>query len=210
MLPQMDERIQAAAETFEQMMLDVHRDERGVHINTLLSTACAVLAEAMLRATVPHEQLYGDRGIMYAEEAEYVFWGAEDGNVMDYLAFTANEIGMTPQTMPDVDEIYKHTAAAIGKSEIPALSVPEDQRPHFWSMAGAAFVRAQMLEIYKRFDLKPMEEVLVCTLLVCRLLNATQNVLQPQLAFRLTLETIVGCLRLHPVEMKDLEKMAKQ
>lgn len=210
MLPEMDQRIQAAAENLEEVMLDVHRDERGVHINTVLSTVCAILSEAMLRAAMPHEQLYGDRGIMYCPEAEHIFWGAEDGNVLDYVAFTGNEVGMTPERMPDVDEIYRHTGAAIGKSEIPALSIPDDQRPHFWSMAGAAFTRPQVLDIYQRFDLKPLEEVLVCTLVMCRLLNATQGVLSPDISFRLTLETIVGCLRLHPIEMKDLEKMAKQ
>jgi hypothetical protein len=210
MLPEMDGRIQAAAETFEQAVLDIHRDERGVHVNTLLSTTAAIVAEAVLRATVPDEQLYGDRGIMYSEAADSLLLTEEHGNVMDYIGFTANEAELTPIQMPDIDDIYRRTGAALGKSEIPVLTVPESQRPQFWSIAGAAFARPQVLEIYQRFDLKPREAVLMTTLVLCRFLNATQGVLDPGLAFRIVLETLVGAVRIHPVSMKDVEQMTKQ
>ncbi len=210
MLPEMDERIQAAAETIEQALVEVHKDDRGVHVNTLICTCAAILGEAVQRICMTDEQLYGDRGILYNEATDYWLWGADDGNVIDFIAFTAGEVGLTPERMPDIDVICRTTIAAMGKAEIPALTVPDDQRPQFWSMAGATFMRKQMLEIYQRFDLKADEALLAMTLTLCRFLNATQNVLKPEIGFRLALETLIGSVRLHPVSQEDLDRMTQK
>jgi len=209
MLPQMDDRIQSAAEALEQYFLGMHRDDRGVHVNTLLSTTAAVVAEAILRATVQEDQLYMGKGMLFSEGAEDLFYRADDGNVLNYLAFTAQEVGLTALTMPDIEEIFRATAAAADKSPIPVLTVPEDQQPKFWALEGATRARPSVLEIYQRYALTPEEAVLAVTLVLCRILNGTQKVLKPVIAFRLALETLVGAIRLHPVSPKDLEQMKR-
>ena len=210
MLPQLDEKIQAAAEAFEQAVLEMHHDDKGVHVNTLLSTTAAIVAEAIMRARLPEVQIYGDRGIIIAPEADALLLGEPDGCVMDFIYFTAQEAGLTPETVPDIDDIFRHTAQALGKSEIPALTVPDDQRPQFWSMAGATYARPRVLELYQQYGLSADEAVLASTLVLCRLLNGTQKVMEPRVAFRLVMETLVGALRLHPVSREDLERVSKQ
>ncbi|MGB4101253.1 MAG: hypothetical protein WBK91_05035 [Alphaproteobacteria bacterium] len=212
MLPDMDDRIKSAAEAIEQAMFDMHRDERGVHANTLICTTAAVLGEAVLRAVVPEAQLYGDRGIIFSDPARELICEAEDGNVLDYLVYTAQEVGMDETQFPDIEEIFEATAAGVntGDAEIPVLTVSEDQRPMFWSIAGAAFARQQVLDIYAANKLTPIEAVLGGTLVLCRFLNGTKEVLASDVAFRLALETLIGTTKLHPVALEDLEGMTEQ
>ncbi len=212
MLPDMDDRIKNAAEAIEQAMFDMHRDERGVHANTLICTTAAILGEAVLRAVIPEPQLYGDRGIIFSDQANELLCDAEDGSVMDYLVYTAKEVGLDEAQFPDVAGIFEATAAGVGAgdAEIPVLTVAEDQRPMFWSMAGAAFARQQILDIYAANKLTPVEAVLGGTLVLCRFLNGTKDVLTSGVAFRLALETLIGATKLHPVALDDLEQMTEQ
>lgn len=212
MLPDMDDRIKAAAEAIEQGMFEMHRDERGVHANTLICTTAAVLGEAILRVVIPEEQLYNDRGIIFSDAANGLICEDDDGSVLDYVIYTAKEVGLTEAQFPDVEEIFRATAAGVGDadSEIPVLTVAEDQRPMFWSMAGAAFARQQMLDVYTKNKLEPVDAVLAVTLVLCRFLTGTKDVLASEIAFRLALETLVGATKLHPVALEDLEQMTEQ
>lgn len=212
MLPDMDDRIKVAAEAIEQGMFEMHRDERGVHANTLICTTAAVLGEAILRAVIPEEQLYNDRGIIFSDAANGLICEDDDGSVLDYVIYTAKEVGLTEAQFPDVEEIFRNTAAGVGdaNSEIPVLTVPEDQRPMFWSMAGAAFARQQILDVYIKNKLEPVDAVLAVTLVLCRFLTGTKDVLVSEVAFRLALETLVGATKLHPVALEDLEQMTEQ
>ena len=210
MLPDMDDRIKSAAEAIEQTMFDMHRDERGVHANTLICTTAAVLGEAILRAVTPEAQLYGDRGVIFADKANGLIYEDEDGTALDYIIYTAKEVGLTQEQFPNVEEILQNTAAGIGNGEVPVLTVPEDQRPLFWSMAGAAFARQQILEIYSKNSLSPVDAVLAVTLVLCRFLTGTKDILAPEISFRLALETLVGATKLHPVALEDLEQITEQ
>ena len=210
MLPDMDDRIKAAAEAIEQAMFDMHSDERGVHANTLICTTAAILGEAILRVVLPEAQLYGDRGIIFSDQANGLICEDADGNVLDYLVYTAKEVGLDEALFPDIEEVYQATAAGIDGSEIPVLTVAEEHRPMFWSMAGAAFARQQILDIYQKNKLAPVDAVLAVTLVLCRFLNGSKDVLASEVAFRLALETLVGATKLHPVALEDLEQMTEQ
>ncbi len=210
MLPDMDDRIRDAAEAIEQVMFDMHADENGVHANTLICTMAAVTGEAVLRATMPEQQLYNDRGVIFSDLANGLICEAQDGNILDYIAYTAKEVGLSPNDFPDIEQIFRNTAAGIGNAEVPVLTVEEDHRPLFWSLAGAAFARQQVLDVYAKFKLAPNEAVLATTLVLCRFLNATKDVLASGIAFRLALETLIGATKMYPVALEDLEQMTEQ
>lgn len=212
MLPDMDERIQAAAEEMEKIMLPLHQDDRGVHVNSLLSTVAAVTGEAILRAVSNLDQLYAEQGPIFSLGAEDVLFGAREGSVMNYIGFTARESGLAAADMPDIIAIMQHTSSMMSKvsiMDVPVLTIPEDQHPHFWALGGAAASRQKVLDIYARFTLKPLEAVLASTLLLCRLLHSTRDVLLPKYAFRLVMETLVGGIRLHPMSVEAIEQMAQ-
>lgn len=208
MLPEMTEQIQAAAEEIEQMMLAMHKDDKGVHVNTVLSTMAAVTAEAILRASTNEAQLYGERGAVFSLGAEEILFRAKTGNVMNYIMFTAKEVGLAEMAVPNIEDLLRIVAANIGKNEIPVLTIPKEHRPHFWAMGGATHARPKLLEIYAKHKLRPIEAALATTLLLCRFLHSTNAVLAPDIAFRLVLETLAGAVRLHPISREDLDQMA--
>jgi hypothetical protein len=211
MLPEMDARIQAAAEEIEKVMLGLHQDAKGIHVNTLISTAAAITGEAILRAVTDADSLYRDRGAIFSLGAEDVLFGSREGSVMSYIGFTAVEAGLPADSMPDIYKIMQHTSNKMGNAgptDIPALTVPMDQRPHFWALGGATHARPQLVAIYAKHRLEPLEAVLANTLLLCRFLHGTRGVLKPEFAFRLAMETLAGAIRMHPISAEDLELMA--
>jgi uncharacterized ParB-like nuclease family protein len=210
MLPEMDARIQAAAEELEQAMLTLHRDEKGVHVNTLLSTMAAMTGETILRATTREDLLYGQRGPIFSPGADDVLYRARQGCVMNYIGFTAREIGLAEMAFPNIVDLLKKASDAAGKRPLPVLTIPTSDLPHFWAFGGAATARGEMLTIYARHELGPLDAVLAATLLLCRFLHATHKVLAPEIAFRLMMETLVAAIRWHPVSLGELQELERQ
>ncbi|MEJ0063683.1 MAG: hypothetical protein WDO70_10940 [Alphaproteobacteria bacterium] len=210
MLPELNDRVKTAAKTIEKAMLDMHADDLGIHVNTLISTVAAITAEAALRATIPEGELYSKRGVIFSGQVNGIICEEKGGNILDYILFTGKKVGLSEHKFPNIDDIFRAAVIGIDKNQLPVLSIPMEHRPNFWAMAGAAYARDKILEIYRRNRLSSGEAVLAMTLVLCRILTVTKDTLAPEIAFRLALETLIGVAKLHPIAVEDFEQMAQQ
>jgi len=119
-------------------------------------------------------------------------FGADQLTVYSIVSGHARKVGA--QRMPDVTDIIKRTAAAIGSADFPALSVAQ-HRPRenarvalnrWWSIISRMFDSPELR------DLNPFYRTFSLATATGELIEAVSGVLDPEVALVLVLETAIA------------------
>jgi hypothetical protein len=199
------------------------RSERGVHAETLMVVVGALAGftaqNAAFRSLGPPGQPVPKGALMMAEAGgkKYYFGDLLNGYLVrqaggskyplwGYIAAAALQAGMPQADLPDVAEMFEHTAKTVGTEDFGIPRAPAGISPHltprkalelFWPSVKALLGSTQ----------GPMPEPksvaeehwpLVVALVARQFILMAKDTLQPQVALRLIMESAIAMSKIDP------------
>lgn len=193
------ERIGPASREINDLLIAAYQGPRGVHAETVIGAAAALTGEWALRASggpLP------DKGYVFGGLPDPLLYQAEDeGQVSLWwiIRSAAEEAGAEAGELPDIIDVVRRTAAAVGSDSYPALSVPDENFPQEWSPNACPRFRAEIERIREAHDLTVEEIALALGFSTALLVDMTKGVLAPHIAAKLAVEIMIGTSRLAPL-----------
>jgi hypothetical protein len=211
--------------------------ERGVHAELLLVAIGAIAGFAAQAAAfqsigppgtpIPDRKIvmveaggqkyyFGDRinGYLVRQMNEYAYplWG--------FVAAAAMQCGLAEKDLPDVEEMFAHTAKSIGKPEFGVPRVPEGVvpafTPHkalelFWPAAKELLSNKDDLLLPSSLKSTPMHGMsvpvahwpLIVALVARQFIFSAKDVLKPDVAFRLIMESAIAMSKVDPTTVRQ-------
>jgi hypothetical protein len=194
---------QAASRKIVQRLLDDLKDERGVHVESLLAAlgslagyACQMSVRALLidGHGMPEEKAFV---IVETQDGSRYFFGdplnkllAEDAHsVWSLAAGQAQHLGCA--ILPDVAEIFSHVSASVGGPDFGVPRVPENHRPRFMPIDYVKVVWPALLPVVKNFCPAPALWPVLYGLAVQQVMELGKGAIDPCSALRIVMECAV-------------------
>jgi hypothetical protein len=194
---------QAASRKIVQRLLEDLKDERGVHIESLLAAlgslagyACQVSVRMLLidGHGMPEEKAFV---IVETQDGSRYFFGdplnkllAEDAySVWSLAASQAQHLGCA--TLPDIVEIFSHVASTLGGPDFGVPRVPENHRPRFMPVDYVKIVWPAMLPVVKNFCPAPALWPVLYGLAVQQVMELGKSAIDPCTALSIVAECAV-------------------
>ncbi|MDH3236170.1 MAG: hypothetical protein OEQ29_21820 [Alphaproteobacteria bacterium] len=132
-------------------------------------------------------------GLLFEDEAKGIpnLWSAIRGSVQ--------KAGVTADELPDPITVVAQTAAAIGGSPFPPLTIPKEYYPAEWSPNACPRFRHEIERIGYEFRLSEIERALALGYAIGASIVAAANVYPPAIAATLALEVMIGVSRMRPL-----------
>lgn len=174
-----------------------YQDKRGVSAETLIGGLAAVTGDHVLRTFVDADNC-NDFWIISDEVDTFLSVDTYDSLSIDsYLSNFGKEAGYHYRNVDRVKTIIKRTAAAIGGEIFPPLTIPKNHYPYEYSPNAAVRYRATMKEIFDAHVMTKRERAICCTYLTGQAIVEAKDVLDPDIAYQLALEMIVGVSKMN-------------
>lgn len=191
----------AAADKIAEFLIESYRDERGVHVETMIGGAGALAGEFALRASEP---AIPKKGWVLSEKASNLIFGDEakgEAGLWTVIAAGALRAGTGEDKLPKKEEVAVRTAAAVGGSPFPPITVAEQHYPHEWSPNACPRLRGGIEKIAEANGLDGTATAMAIAYAIGVLISQTKEALPPEISATLALEIMVGVS--HMVPMKE-------
>lgn len=208
-----------AARLLKPLLMRGHQDARGIHIETLLSTVAALCGHKALQAALAmieantadarefpqFAKLRSPAGddIILCELVNELLVQMVDERISTYGLVKSSAYKLGARNFPDMTELFKRNAAAIGTADYPPLTVPIQHRPHEHPVVA---LREWLPAIDKVFSLDdfatlhPMYHLLALGYVAGELIEVGKDVLDPEIAVVLIMETAVGISKIANID----------
>lgn len=181
-------------------LVDEYQGDDGLHPQTIISSAAALVGAMALHACEPHLPSYG---WVTSSKVDALLIGAEANfadSLWNLVRCGAIEAGADPDALPEPAEVHGRIAAAVGSSPFPPLSVGEDHQPKEAPHEAIARLGPSIVAIGEEAGLDPMESTVACAFALATLIHENRDVVEPVQAATLALETMLGSARRVGVE----------
>jgi hypothetical protein len=200
-----------AKEVYQRLLNDL-RSADGVHIESVLCTLGALAGyacQAGLRAqafaqgqleTAPFQVIQTNDGKQYffgdqlnhaIAGAQYSVWGIAGG--------AAQHAGA--QTLPDLNEIFQHTAAVVGGDQFGIPRVPAEHAPRHLPAIYLKTFWPKLFPIVKAFCPTPAHWPILYGLAIQQSIYTSKDIIDPAQALRIVMESAV------PMSKVDLARL---
>lgn len=193
--------ITAVGDELAALVAEHYRDpERGVHAETMIGALAALAGEWSLVAI---GQPLPDTGWVVASQAtELLIEGDESAWAL--LSQIVISRGLVDSgNLPDPIQVVAQTAAAIGSSPFPPLTVPDGHYPLEWSPVAGPRFREAITEMALRKGMTDRQMLLAMMVAIGLVIEGAREVLNPAVAIRLALEIMIGVSRMAPLDSED-------
>lgn len=185
-----------------QRLLDGMRDARGVHIESILCALGALAGyacQASLRAQALAKGMPETAAFqtVQTKDGKQYFFGdplnhalAEDQySVWGLVAGAAQHIGA--QELPDLGEVFQHTAQAVGSDQFGIPRIPEGHSPGDLPVNYLKILWLMHLPTVKLFCPAPVEWPVLYALAIQEVIYAGKAAIDPRLAVSIVMESAV-------------------
>lgn len=193
--------IRAAAGEIANFLIHGYRNERGVHVETLIGGAGALAGEFALRAAEP---VLPESGWVMSEKASDLIFGSDakgETGLWGVILAGAVRAGAEEDKLPKREEVAARTAAAVGGSPYPPITAAKEHYPLEWSPNACPRLRGSMEKIARAHGLNGLETAKALAYAIAVLIAQTKDALAPETSATLALEIMVGVS--HMVPMKE-------
>ncbi len=191
--------IRTAAGHMAEFLIESYRNARGVHVETLIGGAGALAGEFALRAAEP---ALPDKGWVMSEKASNLIFGNEtkgEAGLWTVVYAGALGAGAGEESLPRQDEVAARTAAAVGGSPFPPITVPDAHYPQEWSPNACPRLRGGIERIAKIQGLDRSTTAMAIAYAIAVLISHTKDALAPAVSATLALEIMVGVSHMVPM-----------
>lgn len=193
-------KISQAGGKIAQFLMQAYRDERGVHVETIVGAAAALAGEFALRASVPR---LPDSGWIAGGPADaLMFRGFPDKRITMWQVVQVVVLGTGTDMsqLPNLDLIATRASESIGKQFPPKLSVPVQHYPHEFSPNVGPRFRKDVAAIAHELGLDPTETALALAFTVGMLIKNAHNIVPANILALLAAELMVAMTRIAPLK----------
>jgi hypothetical protein len=196
-----------AQEVIEQVMLAL-KTEHGLHVETLFTVIAAMAGfscQMAAREKIVANKVEGEHPFMEVkgENGTSYFFGDMINrpllesrlSVWQFAGGGAEQAGA--KTLPDIHEIATHVAGSVGKESFGVPRVPEEHRPAELPMNLLVMFWTPITEIIKPFC-NVEEYPMLFGLALNRLIVEAKDVINPEVALKLTMETAIPMSKIDP------------
>jgi len=194
--------VKLGAKEIFQRLLDGMRDARGVHIESILCALGALAGyacQASLRAQALAKGMPETAAFqtVQTKDGRHYFFGdplnralAEDQySVWGLVAGAAQHIGA--QELPDLGDIFQHSAQALGSDQFGIPRIPEGHRPGDLPANFLKILWPMHLPTVKLFCPDPVEWPVLYALAIQEVIYAGKAAIDPRLAVSIVMESAV-------------------
>lgn len=198
----MDNVLKAGEDITKMLMSYYHQEHQGIHAETIICAAAALMGEWSLRSL--EQPLPKEGWVVSSGVNEVMIEGKEP--LLLIVEKCARELGLSDKQIPDPVEVVARTVSAFGSS-YPPLTVPKENFPSEWSPAACVQFCKGVETIAEKHLLKPKEIPLACTLSITHLLMLTKDALDPEIGVKLAYEMSIATARMAPMSQADVDKL---
>lgn len=194
-----NESVARAGAEIAKFLIQAYRNERGVHSETVIGAAAALTGEFALRAA---EAVLPEKGWVFSERANRLLFGRMTGSKLDLwsiICHGAVRAGASERDLPDPVVALKRTAAAVGGSPFPALSVPTQHFPHEWSPNACPRFRTHIAKYGADHGIAGTDLAFALAIAIAMLIEQTKAVLPPVIAATIALDIMLGVTKMVPL-----------
>jgi hypothetical protein len=194
--------IKIGSKDINQWIINVLKNENGVHIESFLTIlgalagyACqaSVREEAGVSHLVPEEKAFT---IAQGRDGKKYFFGAlinkplaeAEYSVWSLVAGAVQHLGKTP---PDIEDIFKHVAATVGGNDFGIPRIPEDHFANELPLSYLKQIWPHLSPIAMNFCDKPSELPILFGLAIQEAIFMAKDVIDPTLAATIVMESAV-------------------
>ena len=188
-----------ASNRIGKLLTQAYRNERGVHIETIVGAAAVLAGEFALRASVPR---LPDTGWIAGGPADaLMFRGGKPWTMWSMVQIAVLGTGIDISKLPNMDLIATRASSAIAaKSFPPKLSVPEQHYPAEFSPNAGPRFRGDILAIAQEFGLDPKETAYALALTLGILIKNGYGIVPIEILATLAAELMVAVTRIVPLQ----------
>ncbi len=191
-------RATAASKDVVNLLLETYKDERGVHVETVIGAAAALAGAQALRAASP--MLPGTQYVVSAEADDLLMKGSVTGQSLTGIILQfAENVGVARSELPDPREINNRVIAAFGTSRFPPLSVPQVNYPREWSPDATVRLRDRLDILFVSKELNAVEGAVACVAATASLIKMTAESIDPKISTTLALEIMIAVSHMRPL-----------
>jgi len=196
------EKLLKAAEEITKNLMDFyHQEHQGIHSETIISAAAALLGEWSLRSL---NQPLPEKGWVVSSGVNEVMIEGKEPLLL-VIEKCGRELGLTDEQIPDPVEIVARTVSSFGSS-YPPLTVSKENFPAEWSPVAGPRFREQVEKIGEEHGLEIKEIALACAVSITHLLMLTKDALASEVGVKLAYEVSIAVARMAPMSPDDVEK----
>jgi hypothetical protein len=209
-----------AAELIKKLMMAAYTDERGVHLETILSAVSALAGYAGQRAALAmieagtaeakqfpqiHEiSTKNGQTFLVSELVNQLVASAGGPDRLTVFTLVANGgLRAGGKRLPEMGEIMRRNAEAIGSSNYPPLTVPQQ---HFPRENAITALRRWWPVVVKVFSVKelrslhPIYHMFALGHIAMQVIESGKDVINPEIAVNLAMETAVAASKVTGIE----------
>lgn len=198
----MENVLKAAEDITKMLMSFYHQEHQGIHAETIIAAASALMGEWSLRSL---EQPLPEKGWVVSSGVNEVMIEGKEPLLL-IIEKCGRELGLDNAQIPDPVEVVARTVSAFGSS-YPPLTVQKENFPAEWVPVACARFRDQIEAISDTHALEGKEIALACTVSVTHLLVLTKDALDPEIGVKLAYEVSIATARMAPMSQADVEKL---
>jgi hypothetical protein len=194
--------LKIGSKEINQRLISMLKDDRGVHVETLLTIlgavagyACqfSVREEFVKPGTLPENKafviaeakngrryFFGDALNKPLAEAKYSVWGLAAG--------AAQNLG---KPVPDINDIFKHVSATVGGDQFGIQRLPDSHRPGDLPINYLKVFWPQILPLASQYCDHPYELPVLFGLAIQETIVMAKTVIDPSLAVTIAMESAV-------------------
>ena len=209
-----------AGEIFKKFMAAGYTDERGIHLESILSATSALAGYAaqqaglaMIREGHPEakqfpqlQQITTKTGqtFLVSELVNQLVASGGGPDRVTVLTLVANSgVRAGGKHLPDMMEIVKRNAQFLGDANYPPLTVPEQNHPRENALAALGRWWPMVVKVFSVTELSalhPLYHMFALAHLAGQWIESGKDVLNPEIAMVLSMETAVATSKVMGVE----------
>jgi hypothetical protein len=189
-----------------QHLMQVYRDPRGIHVETVVGAAAVLAGEFALRASAPQLPDSGlpDTGWIAGAPADALIYGGSDKipvTLWSVVQVVMLGLGIDRSQMPDLRAVAERASANLGAAQFPPkLSVPPQHYPHEFSPNAAPRHRDAVVAIAREAGLDPTQTALALAFTVALLIKNAHAVVPAPVLASLAAELMIAVTRMAPLK----------
>ncbi|MDL2321992.1 hypothetical protein LJC47_06595 [Desulfosarcina sp. OttesenSCG-928-B08] len=185
-----------------QRLLDAMKNERGVHAESLMCVLGALAGyacQACLRAQAVTEKMHADAAfhVMETDDGGRYFFGDPLNNLLISAKYSvwglagaaAQQAGV--KDLLDLNDIFAHTASALGTPLFGVPRVPENHRAGDLPINYLKALWPQVFPTIQQFCPNPAHWPILLGLAIQEAINMSISVLSPDLSLKMVMESAI-------------------
>ena len=185
-------------------LINAYTTKHGVHAQTVMGALAALAGEFALRAAaeVKGVRLKGPGWVVGGAPDDLLYAGEPRGQptVWSFMRQGAVKAGVSAERFPDFEAIVARTAAAIGGSPFPPLTVPREKVPQEWSPNACPLHRVAVLHFMGEHEITEPAAIALALGVAMMIYFEQSKSTTPATLVQLAAEIMIGVSRMQPMD----------